>query len=215
MEMFCKRQNKTMMKIFKSLAIIVAVVAVAGTGTYALYRSEKKVNNVTLGAMTFDFEVSFLEDDSSSATSITLPVAEPIELGELGPGDGDTGLLKVKNTSFYNGNLSMKIDVTGNYENGIDSQEALVDDTYVGSGELCNSVKLRIWDGETLKVNWTSLADFGTRNVGMVPAGAEDREFKIDYEIPSGVGNEILSDTCKFNATFVLDQIEGFVPRSN
>lgn len=196
-----------MMKIFKSLAIITAVVAIAGGGTYAFLTNTKKASNVTMGSMPFEFDATFTED---GGTIQFLQLADR-SLGDVAPGDGDISTLAVDNKSYYNGTLSMKIAIKGNNENSITAQEQGFDND--SSGELCESVKIRVYVPGVSDTGFFSLSDFGTRNLGTVNAHSA-KDYTIEYEVPTTVTNEILTDTCVFDAELVLTQQEGFVPKS-
>lgn len=193
------------MKILKSLAIMVAVVAIAGGGTYALLSDKKAVTNVTMGAMPFEFDATFSEDDK------TVNVISLVNqsLGDVAPGDGDKATLRVTNKSDYNGNFSLKIDVKSNLENSLDPRETAASDAGKPEGELCKSVRLRVLDGTSPLTGWYTLENFGTRQLGIV-AYDNHKDYTVEYDVPTTVGNEILTDTCGFDAELVLTQIAGF-----
>lgn len=197
-----------MMKIFKSLAIITAVVAIVGVGTYANYTATKEVKNVTLGAMPFQFVAEFSED---SDTPVAVENLHDMSLGDVAPGDGDDALLAVKNTSKYDGNFSLKIAVAESKENSFDDREIPAgDDASSDAGELCKSIMVRVLDENSAALTgWYSFETFGTRQLGIV-SDETTRNYKVEYSVPTTVGNEILTDTCKFNADLVLTQIAGF-----
>jgi len=104
-----------MMKIFKSLAVIVAVAAIAGGGTYALFTYSETING-TFSAGTVKITA---ENPNGSL---------PFTVTNWAPGDTETLRIDIENT----GSLDVKIDPTDVVASGFWKKNGVgIGDAYV------------------------------------------------------------------------------------
>ncbi len=128
------------------------------------------------------------------------------------PGDAGTSRLPLRNDGTATGQLAVVSFTVESGENGITSAEARVDDS-AAAGELAENLLVRLSvrysDGETVRVfgsdAFVPLADVEVRNrtVGPLAAG-EEATVVFEWRLPTDTGNEVQSDTARFDVVFGL-----------
>ena len=187
-----------MIKIFKSLAIITAVVAIAGGGTYALWTDSASITGATFSASTMDLRID--ADPSGSVYKWEDNFAAPNPFAKVKPGTSGEQVIDIKNIGDVNGsatiqlvptawsalgdNLIFTIEYDGNHDKSFE---------HVTSGTLAQ------FSGNTYPLGEMSGAsDGGEGKIASV---------KIKWEVPATAGNNIQGKSVTINTVFGLTQM--------
>lgn len=205
-----------MKNIIKSLLVIVAVAAVAGSVTYSIYQDTETSNGNTYTAGTLDLKVNDIDG----------PIT-PITASNIYPGGPATiTTWTLKNTGSVCGNPNIAFSDLVNYENGQNDAEAAVDSTSgAQQGELGGKMYAMMnwrqnggsWHSVTLTppgqagnpaVNQLNGNSYGASSF---PVLCQDQTVDVEFRIwpftRNDVGNEIQSDSVQFNMAFNLVQV--------
>jgi hypothetical protein len=213
-----------MIKIVKSLAIILGVVAIAGGGTYAWQQQTGTVSGVTFSAGSQDLKID--DNLASGAQHWVDNFAAPtgFHLSNLTPGYQDSVIVNVKNEGDVNGTASIRLNLTANAENGVISPEIEAgDNTANGNmdGDLAQNIRVKIsykQEGESTfveKYDYT-LAEYGANpsllSLGAIAHGvvsdtdqAGVGNVKLEWSIPTNASNRIMTDSVGVDVVFGLE----------
>lgn len=203
-------------KLFKSIAIIVAVAVVGLASTQALFRDVEKSQQGVFVVGTLDMNV---EDESGQ-------VAESIVVSNVGEQSTLSGgkTWTVKNAGSLPGRLTFQLTNIRNYENGCNEPEEIEDSTCGNPGELegelgaaiNTAVSYRQGQTEQTAVNANLATDAvneylsqwqaNAGNVVVPPGGQVEVSFSWSADEFS-FGNEVQSDSVMFDVVFELEQI--------
>lgn len=205
-----------MMKIFKSLAIITAVVAIAGGGTYALWSDSATITGSTFSAGTMNLMIDRnpidTQYDWAEGFAITEVAGASNMLKNLYPG--------YPANNERNFQVIDIIDVDGTVPN---STATIKFNRTSGTDEMASSLKLRVYfDAENngFGDDLTPLYDAplshytGVYTLGEIDNTVETlgnqtgkaASVKIEWYVPTSAGNEIQGDSVTVDTTFGLQQ---------
>jgi hypothetical protein len=116
-----------------------------------------------------------------------------------------TKMVHFRNVGTIAGNLSVKVVMDSNLENGLMEPEPAWDT--VASGELGSNMLVSI-DGIGAMIDkpLTTLDAAAPVLWGTLAPGAEGW-VSVDWSIPADVGNEIMSDSTSFHLEFTFEQV--------
>ena len=190
-----------------SFVLIAVVICAAGAGTYAYFTATRTTSANKFVTGTLDLDVS------ANGNKLEPFVVENI--GESGDISG-TKTWKVRNTGSLPGRLLVKLQNVANADNGCNDQEKNIEPTCEADdlGELGNVVVLNISvDGANIassSLATANMADLGNKwsNVTpiIIPAGGEKTVVAYWSADETAYGNEIQSDSTKFDIDFRLVQ---------
>ena len=188
-----------MKKILLSLSAIAIVGVIAVSATTALFSDTETSTGNTISAGTLDLKV----DDNDLSGSALITVANAV------PGGSDFVTGNVSNAGSIPGTLSLAVTQTSNDDISSNEPEAASTDTTLGAGEpgeLCDAMQVQVEYGTTLVYPFGSLSGISSLSLGTLSAGASET-YKLSYQIPDTIGNEIQSDSCGFTITATLTQL--------
>jgi predicted ribosomally synthesized peptide with SipW-like signal peptide len=210
-----------MMKIFKSLAIITAVVAIAGGGTYALWYDTATLSGVTYSSDSLDLKID--SNSLSGEQTFVDNFSAPGTFANLKPGDKDNQIIDIQKIGGVAGYASIKFVLKSNDENSLISPETLMGDTYtpdsIWDGELAQNIKIKIsYDPDNDEgVSYTQIGSehtlaelhsLGDIKLGKITSTSGIASVKIEWEIPSDANNKIMTDSAMFDVVFGLSDQE-------
>lgn len=212
---FLRRKN--MMKILKSLSLVVAVAAVAGGATYALWSDKATISANVVKAGSFDLQVDSNLDPSVQdwTDSFVAPTQALAAFSNVAPGFEKEQVIDIKNVGTVDGTPTIRLEVTSNDENSITSAETALGDTNA-SGELPQNMRVAVYFKKNADAfgaaaqDWT-LAQYAANpsqlSLGgvVLPAG-EIGQVKLVVSVPSSAGNDIMTDSATMNIIIGLDQ---------
>ncbi|MCJ7792206.1 MAG: CalY family protein [Dehalococcoidia bacterium] len=211
-------------RILLSLMTIALVCVLIGAGIFA-YFSDIETVPATFTTGTLNLKVGAND-----------PCTENISIGGLKPGDtSNAGTWLTRNDGSISGNLTVAIGAITNNENTLTEPEAAASDLGE-PGELGANLKVAFWMDVDKSGGWNSgdyyLKSDGTKvawvSGSTLPTAAYDTvdsyasktwtdcqnvaastdlgNFRVEYDLPSGTGNTVQSDSCSFTITFTLNQ---------
>ena len=220
-----------MEKIIISLSII-AIVAVVSIGiTTAYFTDTETSEDNTMAAGTMDLNI-----DGGNVAVKTM------NLSDKAPGDTGIATAILKNVGSLGGKLDIKVETVTNYpctdatHGANDGTESCTSD----AGTLGANAKMAlyidvdksgIWNSGDIELragdnpdphhdqalSYYIIDDYDNYHWNDIYAGLmglnDEDDFVIDWEIPTGAGNEIQGDAVVFNITFILRQASA--PNSN
>lgn len=188
-----------MKNIFKSLFLIIAVVAVTGGATYSYFSDTATVSGSTFSAGTLDIKVDANPSSSVQQWEDSFAVPSDYFVKDLYPGFPTNGeqnwqIIDLKNVGTINGNATIKLNRTSAW-NELASQltfTVLYDEgnngTFVSTG-----------------VSGVLDAFTGTYTIGALDANSIT-SVKIVWTLPTSAGNNVQGDSVTFDAVFGLTQ---------
>lgn len=202
---------KNKKNIWLSTSIIVLVLGAAVGGTYAYLTAQRTTSQNKFAAGTLDLSVTGNNNVANEPFVIE-------NIGENGDISG-TKTWTVKNTGTLPGRLMVKLSGVANEENGCNDQEKDAEPNCDAdnNGELGGVVTANVGLDGVDKVSsllTTALQDkIGTDWDGLsivtVAPGAQ-KTVTIHWNTPgSAYGNEVQSDSVKFDVVFRLNQLTG------
>ncbi|MGZ4766704.1 MAG: TasA family protein [Ilumatobacteraceae bacterium] len=205
-------------KLLLSNIAIAATATLLGVGTYAKFSDSEVSTTHSVTAGTLDLKILNGEAPDSSYTEYApflVTNAAPGEtsktLENSGPGWvnlGTTKMVHFRNVGSITGNLSVKVVMDTNADNGINGPEAAAGDTTdgPGNGELAANMLVSI-DGIGAMINLplTTLDAAAPVLWGSLAPDAEGW-VSVDWAIPASVGNLIQSDSASFHLQFTFEQ---------
>ncbi|HYF05824.1 MAG TPA: TasA family protein [Patescibacteria group bacterium] len=188
-----------MLKILKSTFTILATAALFSGATYAAYQDNETSNAVFTGG-TLDLRIN----GNNGALS---PV---ITIGNLKPGDTNSAnpfLLNFINDGTVDGTVFLSVigltPVDDEGENPEPETNVIAIDH-----EFSQQLLLNIKDSNDNNVFTSTLRDIDPAfllPLGSINAGAS-KVFKVIYELPSTVGNDVMGDSTSFSISATLSQ---------
>lgn len=194
-------------QLMLSLLLVAVIVTSASAGTYAYFSAERTTNDNTFTAGTLDLNVS--------SNNVALAPFVIDNMGENGTIGGEK-TWTVTNTGTLTGRFYLKLQNLSNAENACNDHERAVEPNcnQDNLGELGNVVKLKILvDGQekasttlatsdlnTLETKWNALPSI------LIAPGTSKSIKAIWSAGPNDYGNEIQSDSTKFDLNFQLLQ---------
>lgn len=213
-----------MKRILFSLMVIGVVSAFLGGGIYAAFSDTETSTGNTFTAGTLNLKVGSAD-----------PTTETITVGSLKPGDtGNAGSWLTRNDGSIAGTLTVSVGAITNNENTVEEPET--GDTgepgELGANLTIafwmDADKDGSWTSgdyylksDATKVSWQtgeaslpaaayatldSYASDTWTNVQNVAASTDAGNFRTEYNLPSGTGNSVQSDSSVFTITFTLNQ---------
>ena len=216
-------------KIIGLSIAIALIVALIGTGTWALFSDQETATDNTFTAGTLNLQVGAAD-----------PCTESIDIGGdngMVPGDsGNAATWLTRNTGSIAGDLSISLSEITNNENEVKEPE-----TGDGGepGELGANLKVAFWMDGNKSGDWDHTSDYYLKSdqtkvaytsggpalpteayatldsynsdswadVQTNVAGSTDfGNFRVEYDLPSATTDIVQSDSCVFTITFDLDQ---------
>jgi len=210
-------------RILTSMLTIVAVVAAVGATTYALFSDSQTSSGNTFTAGSLDLALTDASEngtDDETATWI---------FGNIAPGGSGGATLTVNNNGTLPGNLDVSSVDVGNFENTCLGPETAAGDVSCtgadGDGELGANLLVHVfWDTNNNGVfDGSDDNIYGTSGTPLSLNGFEavlyDEDFaivagdttriRINWSLPSGTGNDVMSDSSPLSFTVELDQSPG------
>jgi hypothetical protein len=206
-----------MMKIFKSLAIITAVVAIAGGGTYAWQLQQETISGITYSAGSMDLKIDSNTSSSQQSWVDGFNTNGGMDKNGLKPGSFGEQIIDIKSEGDVNATASVRIDTTFNRENTLLTPEVEVGDTYIDNildGELAQNmmVKISFDAGNTgtfvEKYNYTVAqyeANPSLLALGAITNAEGIASVKLEWSIPSDASNNIMTDQIGLAVVFGLE----------
>ncbi|MGA3093840.1 MAG: TasA family protein [Dehalococcoidales bacterium] len=193
-----------MKKVLVSLVIIALVMALMGTGVYALFSDTETSTGNSFTAGTFNL----VDVISGTATSGNITVNEAADgfndnvvFTLVKPGDAGTITWTLTNAGDIAGTLT--IVATTSFSQGVDTEPELA----LPAAGLDSKIDVVLTRGGTTvyigPMSGLAAAFSGESNV---MAGASSLVYVLSWSIAGTVGNEIQGDTATLNVTFNLNQ---------
>jgi predicted ribosomally synthesized peptide with SipW-like signal peptide len=216
--LFNEGQEKNMMKIFKSLAIITAVVAIAGGGTYALWTDSATITGSTFSAGTMNLKIDknpvntgYEWVDNFNINDVT---GLPTDLFKnLYPG--------YPANNEHNWQVIDIMEVDGQVPNSVATIKL---EKTSGSNELADNLRFRVYfdanndgfkDGEKTALYDAPLSGYtGVYELGKITGAYENTgdtvgrmaSVKIEWYVPTSAGNDIQGKSLTINTVLGLQQ---------
>ena len=193
-------------KLLLSSIAIAATATLLGVGTFAKFSDSEVSSTHSVAAGTLDLKILNGESPDSS-----YPEYAPFNVTNAAPGMTSklqtpkvTKMVHFRNVGTIAGNLSVKVVMDSNLENGLMEPEPAWDT--VASGELGANMLVSI-DGIGAMIDkpLTTLDAAAPVLWGNLAPGAEGW-VSVDWSIPADVGNEIMSDSASFHLEFTFEQ---------
>lgn len=193
--------------LFSSLAIV-AVVAMAGVASWAMWSdTDTSANNVlSAGSMTLEFNSEDGSYDWNKDMPNNLVVVE-----DAFPGDEDEGTIQVRNAGdTVDGTLSVSLGDVTDVENGwADPERAAPADPSPSEGELCQYVEV-MWTVDGASSSWKNVTsnpiwDFG--GAAVLEEGGLAQLLTGHYRVSTNADNNTMTDQCHFDINVHLDQV--------
>ena len=188
-------------KILASIFVIGILALAMGWGTYSLFSDTETSSGNTFTAGTLDLKV-----DGKDDPTVSVYFTE----SNIKPGDSGSKTIALSNSGTIGGTAKVHIKNVANTEEA--NPEPETDTTE--PGDLGKYLVLKIWydvEGDGFEADDLIVTDEVNdlnsvkTNLGALGAGLT-RDVKIDWELPSGVGNDILGDKVTFDIEFILEQ---------
>ncbi len=187
-------------KILASIFVIGVLAFAMGWGTYSWFSDTETSSGNTFTAGTIDLKVDGKDD----------PLGAYFNIGNVKPGDSGSKTIALKNDGTIGGTAKIHIKNVANTEGTNPEPET---DT-AEPGDLGKYLVLKIWydaEGDGFEADDLIVTDevndlnSVSTTLGSLGAGLT-RNVKIDWELPSGVGNDIMGDIVTFDIEFSLVQ---------
>lgn len=196
-----------MMKIVKSLSIIMAVVAVVAGGTYAAYHKEASLTGATYSADSMDIKIDTdaRPDTYEWGSTLAAPnlFGSPLGSNKVKPGSTGEQIVDILRQGEVDGNATIKFHVaqdTPLYHNmdfvvKFDKNHDGSFETDVASGPLTS------WNNNVYSMGKIEGNQADGISYGKIAS------VKIMWSVPATAGNEIMGESVVIDAIFGLDQI--------
>ena len=187
-------------KILASLIIIGVLGLAIGWGTYAYFSDTETSEGNTFTAGTLDLKVDGADN----------PLPVYFSESNVKPGDSGSKTITLKNDGTIGGTAKIHIKNVDNSEGTNPESETDKDEP----GDLGKHLVLKIWydaegdgfeDDDLIVTDEVDDLNSVLTTLGQLGAG-QTRNVKIDWELPSDVGNDIMGDIVKFDIEFILEQ---------
>jgi predicted ribosomally synthesized peptide with SipW-like signal peptide len=185
--------------------VVVGILALAiGWGTYSYFSDTETSSGNKFSAGTLDLKVW------NGTHWIDSPLPVYFNVANVKPGDSGSCTVALKNDGTINGTAKIHIK---NVENSEGTNPEPETDT-AEPGDLGKYLVLKIWydaegngfEADDLIVT-DEVNDLNSVLTTLGPLGAgQTRNVKIDWELPSGVENDVMGDIVTFDIEFSLVQ---------
>ena len=183
-----------MKRILFSLMTIVAVLCVAGAGSFAYFSDTETSSGNTFTAGTLDLKVDDADD----------PLPVKFTLGPLAPGDSGTISYELKNAGNIDGYIDLENVIVTNDGGEFTEPEKAVDPGNLGN--LGAAIQVTVTVGGT-NVYTGSLDGFaGNHDYSILLTAGTTTNAVINWELPGATGNEVQGDIAGLSITFELQQ---------
>jgi predicted ribosomally synthesized peptide with SipW-like signal peptide len=187
-------------KILASVFVISMLAFAIGWGTYSYFSDTETSSGNKFSAGTLDLKV----DGKDNPLDVYFNVAD------VKPGDSGSKTIALKNDGTIEGTAKIHIKNVANSEGTNPEPET---DT-AEPGDLGKYLVLKIWydaEGDGFEADdlivTDEVNDLNSVLTTLGPLGAgQTRNVKIDWELPSDVGNDIMGDSVTFDIEFSLVQ---------
>jgi len=196
-----------MFKILKSLAVIVAVAAIAGGGTYALWTDSAAITGSTFATGSMDLKIDQNPDGDENYDWVD-NFTSPIQITGMKPGDSDGIIVDIKNIGDVDGIAKIMFSSSDtdaimdllNIKVTYDGDHNGTFETVVAQGPLAawNNGNYRIMGEIAGTPNDNTLAN----RIGKIAS------VKIEWSLPASVGNETQNNEITVNTIFGLEQVQ-------
>lgn len=208
-----------MIKIVKSLAIIVAVVAVAGGATYAWQQQTETISGITYSSGSQDLKIDSNKSSTAQTWSDSFDTGVEFDKTGLKPGDNGEQIIDIKNIGDNNGTASIRLDLTANAENTILNPETTAGDDTGADGELDENMRVKISYQAYNTGNFVQLYDYtlaqyeanhNLLTLGAIGHGTDSdlngiASVKLEWSVPTSASNQIMTDSIEINVIFGLE----------
>jgi predicted ribosomally synthesized peptide with SipW-like signal peptide len=187
-------------KLLASIVVIGILAFAIGWGTYSYFSDTETSTGNTFSAGTLDLKV----DGKDNPLDVYFNVAN------VKPGESGSKTIALKNDGTIGGTAKIHIKNVANSEGENPESET---DT-AEPGDLGKYLVLKIWydaEGDGFEADDLIVTDEVNdlnsvlTTLGALGAGLT-RNVKIDWELPSGVGNDVMGDIVTFDIEFSLVQ---------
>lgn len=206
-----------MKKVLVSLSVIALVAIVAVGATRAYFSDTASITGNTITAGTLDLKVD--QDPASDNQVWSDGFDSGMSFANLAPGYNGSQIIDIKNVGSVDGDVSVRLVMTNNAENELLAQESAMGDNAAGNGnengELAQNLRVKISyspnnDGVfTEKYDFT-LAEFAANpnqlSLGAITSESKIASVKLEWYVPTSVGNNIMTDSVGVNVVFGLEQ---------
>jgi spore coat-associated protein N len=201
-----------MKKIVGLTMALLLVIGLVGVGTYAYFSDTESSTGNTLTAGTLDLNI-----DGGNTAVITFTASD------VAPGDSGTGSSTLANVGTISGELDIATSATtntpgaggefggGSGELGASAQIAMYLDVDQSDTWTAGDIGLKS-DGTTYSLpttlDYDEIDDYASETwdaVEAMAASASD-DIIVNWQVPTGAGNEIQGDSVSFDITFTLEQ---------
>jgi spore coat-associated protein N len=202
-----------MKKIVGLSIAVLLIIGLVGAGTYAYFSDTESSTNNSLTAGTLDLNI---DGDDVAVTTFTA--------SDVAPGESGTGNSTLDNVGSISGELDIATSAVANSAgSGGTEYEG-------GSGELGANAQIAVYldvdqsgtwnagdigllsDGTTYSfptvLNYDEIDEYASEDwdaVETMAATASD-DIVVNWQVPTGAGNDIQGDTVSFDITFTLEQ---------
>lgn len=215
-----ERENKNMMKIFKSLSIIIAVLTIAGLSTLSYFNSESNSTPNTFSAGTLDAKIrndNSMWDSGATGTWVSPDSWAPgeevtgtIHMTNLGTVDSKHVYFKFLELSHNSpvddgSNLMDKITVSSiveRFNEAATPNQALFVASQIGNKDSVLTLKELV----EFTGGYYSIDDQSNDKIILEAGNKQDYDIIITFKFDESAGNEYQGDTCGFSLNMTATQ---------
>jgi len=190
-------------RILASIFVISMLAFSLGYGTMSLFNDTETSKGNTFTAGTLDLKVDGKDD---------LKVAKYFEVVDVKPGASGFVVIALRNVGSIPGTADIHIKEVTNTEGANPEPETNTAEPGDLGGVLLITIQYDANGngdygdaGETIVTDAINSLNCVSKDLGPLGAG-DSRNLKISWEVPSGVGNDIMGDIVTFNIEFSLKQ---------
>lgn len=195
-------------KMLLSLLVIGVVSVSAGAGTWAYFSDTETSEDNTFTAGTLDLDLTDATDDGTDSETLTWVA------GNMAPGDDGSATMTVTNVGTLAGNLDISAIVVTNAPGTTPESE---DVSSGDNGELGANLNIDMFfdanndgvndAGETSIYSGALDGIASSYNLDEGIAASGVTYITINYDLPTGTGNDVQGDTVSLEFVVELDQI--------
>lgn len=182
--------------VLLSALVIVIVSSLIGAGVFATFSDTETSSGNVFAAGTLDLKVDGDDD----------PISAYFEVENTAPGASGSATINIENAGTIDGTASVIIpDESVDNEPGNTPEPEPTPD----NGELGANTIITIKDAGGIVLATGTLDELAGEevSVGSLAAG-ENTNITVEWNVPLGVGNEIMDDSVSFNMQFDLVQAQ-------
>jgi predicted ribosomally synthesized peptide with SipW-like signal peptide len=212
---------KRKIRLSALLVIAVLMLALMIGGLYGYFDDTETSSGNVFTAGTLDL-VEYTDASAGSPPTCTyavVPGPAPsmnghVEFTFIAPGDSGSIEWALSNAGSVDGMLTMAATIGGS-EGTVEEPEPLVGNNNGGDGDLDENLGVRLYDGTAYiygtAVSYDTLAGLvtflSTYAGEELDGGAAPIVYTLEWQVDTGVGNIIQSDSATLDMTFALNQI--------